>query len=196
MTLPSHLEIPLLRGPVPLSHLMLRQFVHTGDTVIDATCGNGNDTLLLAELVGANGTVWAFDLQPEAIDATTRKMADAGYAERVKFVLGGHETMEERVAERVGAVVFNLGYLPGGDRTVITRADTTLSAFEQSVNLLKPGGILAVTVYPGHDGGDRERAAVDAWSAARDPRALHIWRMGQMNVPPSAPYFIMIQKAA
>ena len=113
-------EIPL-RGPVPLAHLMLRQFVHTGDTVVDATCGNGNDTLLLAELVGATGRVWAFDIQATAIGHTARKLVDAGWAERAELVHGGHEAMAERVPDGVGAVVFNLGYLPGGDRTIITK---------------------------------------------------------------------------
>ena len=187
-------EIPL-RGPVPLAHLMLRQFVHPGNTVVDATCGNGNDTLLLAELVGATGRVWAFDIQATAIGHTARKLVDAGWAERAELVHGGHEAMAERVSDGVGAVVFNLGYLPGGDRTVITRPESTLAAIEQSAALLKPGGILAVTAYPGHDGGDGECAAVDAWAAGCDPRAFHAWRMGQANVPATAPYLILIQKA-
>ncbi len=195
MTLFSPPEIPLLRGPVALSHLMLRQFVHPGDTVVDATCGNGNDTLLLAELVGATGRVWAFDIQSEAICQTTRRLAHAGCAGQVRFIQAGHETMAEHVSAGVAAVAFNLGYLPGGDRTLITRPETTLSACQQALTLLKPGGMVAVTAYPGHDGGDSEHAAVDAWAAALAPRAFHAWRMGQMNVPDTAPYFIMIQKA-
>ena len=103
--------------------------------------------------------------------------------------------MAQHVVTGLSAVVFNLGYLPCGDRTVITRSETTLPATEQALNLLRPGGILAITAYPGHDGGDSERTAVDAWTAARDPRSFHTWRMGQMNVPDTAPYFIMIQKA-
>jgi predicted methyltransferase len=188
-------EILLLRGPVALSHLMLRQFVHPGDTAVDATCGNGNDTLLLAERVGATGRVWAFDIQDEAIEQTARKLAEVGYAKRVELIHAGHETMSQHVAPGLGAVVFNLGYLPCGDRTVITRSETTLLAMEQALNLLRPGGILAVTAYPGHDGGDSEQIAVDTWAAGLAPRGFHTWRMGQMNVPDSAPYFIMIQKA-
>jgi len=188
-------EIPLLRGPVALSHMMLRQFVRPGDMVVDATCGNGNDTLLLAELVEATGRVWAFDIQKEAIDQTAKRLADAGHDEQVELVHAGHETMAQHVVTGLSAVVFNLGHLPCGDRTVITRTETTLSACQQALNLLKPGGILAVTAYPGHEGGDNERLAVDAWAADHDPRVFHTWRMGQMNVPDTAPYFIMIQKA-
>jgi predicted methyltransferase len=189
-------EIPLLRGPVALSHAMLRQFVRPGDTVIDATCGNGNDTLLLAELVELSGWVWAFDIQSEAISQTAQKLAHAGRAGQVQFIQAGHETMAAHVGAGVAAVVFNLGYLPGGNRTVITRPETTLPAMEQALNLLRPGGILAVTIYPGHDGGDSERSVVDTWAAGQPPRAFHVWRMGQANVPDTAPYFIMIQKVA
>ncbi|MBI2354506.1 MAG: methyltransferase domain-containing protein [Deltaproteobacteria bacterium] len=188
-------EIPLLRGPVPLSHLLLRQFVRPGDTAVDATCGNGNDTLLLAELVGASGRVWAFDIQEEAVGQTAARLAAAGHAGRVEIIRSGHEYLAEHVGGGVSAVVFNLGYLPGGDRTVITRSETTLAALEQALDILKPGGILAVTVYPGHDGGGHERRSVDAWATGRDPRKFHSWRLGQVNVPTTAPYLVMIQKA-
>jgi len=186
---------PLLRGPVALSHLMLRQFVRQGDRGVDATCGNGNDTLLLAELVGAEGRVWAFDIQAEAISRTAQRLAEAGMADRVKLVHGGHEAMVQHVASGLSAVLFNLGYLPGGDRSVVTRPETTLPALRQGLELLRAGGILAVTIYPGHGGGDEERRSVDDWAFGLDPRSFHVWRMGQMNVPADAPYFILVQKA-
>ena len=103
--------------------------------------------------------------------------------------------MAQHAPPGLGAVVFNLGYLPCGDRTVITRIETTLPAMEQALFLLKPGGILTIMVYPGHEGGNSERIAVDSWASGRDPRVFHTWRMGQINVPDTAPYFIMIQKA-
>lgn len=189
-------HIPLLRGPVPLSHLTLRRFVRPGDTVIDATCGNGNDTLLLAELVGPEGKVWAFDIQDEAITQTARKLADAGMSERVALIGASHENMREHVNGRVTAVLFNLGYLPGSDRTVITHPATTGAALEQSLEFLEPGGIVAVTVYPGHNGGRDERRTVDGWATQLDHRSFHAWRMGQVNVTVDAPYFILVQKTA
>ena len=189
-------EIPRLRGPVPLAHLVLRTHLREGDLAVDATCGNGHDTLLMAELVGNTGRVWAFDIQEQAIQRTAARLAEFGLAERVKLLHKGHETMFEHVSGGLGAVVFNLGYLPGGDQSVITRPETTLAAFEQTVGLLRPGGILAVSVYPGHDGGASERRTVDAWAAGLAPQAFHAWRMGQLNVPASAPYFVLVQKVA
>lgn len=189
-------DIPLLRGPVPLAHLLLRHFVRPGDRAVDATCGNGNDTLLLAELVGAAGRVWAFDIQQEAVDGTARRLAAGGLSERVTLVAAGHETMAEQVDAGLNAVVFNLGYLPGGDRSVITRPETTGAALEQALDLLAPGGVVALTVYPGHDGGEAERRLAEAWATKLRAPRFHSWRMGQLNVTADAPYFILVQKAA
>lgn len=191
---PLH-DTPLLRGPVPLSHLLLRQFVRHGDVVIDATCGNGNDTLLLADLVGTAGRVWAFDIQEEAISETFRRVTAAGLSDRVTLVGAGHETIAEHVEGTVQAVIFNLGYLPGSDRSVITLPESTGAGLEQSLNLLAPTGVVAVTIYPGHDGGDDERRTVDAWASRLGRHSFYAWRMGQVNVPADAPYFILAQKA-
>jgi predicted methyltransferase len=187
---------PLLRGPVPLSHLIIRHFTREGDHVVDATCGNGNDTLLLAELVGASGRVWAFDIQSEAIGRTMRGIAEAGLAGRVEMIHAGHESLTEHVPGTVSLVVFNLGYLPGGNRSIITRPETTGTAIEQSLAILRPGGIVALTVYPAHNGGACERLSVEELAARLDPRCFHSWRMGQLNATPQAPSLILIQKAA
>jgi SAM-dependent methyltransferase len=189
-------DIPALRGPVPLSHLFIRQFIRSGDHVIDATCGNGNDTQLLAELVGPGGRVWAFDIQQKAIDATSDRLSDAGCAGSVEFILASHETLAEYCDGPVTAVVFNLGYLPGGDRSVITRPASTLKGVEQALELLAAGGIVAITIYPGHEGGSLERTTVEEHLARLAPGRFDVWRMGQINVPVTAPYLILVQKVS
>jgi len=186
----------LLRGPTQLSHLLLRQYLRPGDRAVDATCGNGHDTLLLAGLVGPTGRVWGFDIQEEAIHHTRLKLEGAGKADGVELILAGHESMADHVSGQVRAIVFNLGYRPGGDHSIITRPDTTLAALGQALSLLLPSGILAITVYPGHQGGDSEEGAVSHWCSCLDQRSFHSWRMGQVNALPGAPYFFMIQKAA
>jgi len=186
--------IPLLRGPVPLSHLIINRFLQKGDSAVDATCGNGHDTLLLAGLVGETGKVWAFDIQEQAINQTARRLLEAGLLERVLLLHEGHETMAGHVCPGQAAVIFNLGYLPGGDQSIITQPETTLTAFGHALELLRPGGVLAVTIYPGHDGGASERRTVDGWAAGLAPQAFHAWRMGQLNVPSDAPYFVLVQK--
>jgi predicted methyltransferase len=195
MTDSSRSSIPALRGPVPLSHLFLRSFVDDGHTAVDATCGNGHDTLLLARLVGVRGHVWGFDIQQQAIVETARKLAEAEQSSRVTLLQSGHEELAQHVTGPVQVVLFNLGYRPGGDRRIITQPATTGSALEQALHLLAAGGIVVVTVYPGHDGGADEQSTVENWAAALDPHAWHCWRMGQTNVSHTAPYLLLVQKA-
>lgn len=194
MNLHTSSEIPVLRGPVPLSHLLIRQFVKSGDHVIDATCGNGYDTLLLAGLVGPTGRVWAFDIQQQAIHETNARLATAGLLDCIELIHAGHETIAARCLGPVKAVIFNLGYLPGGNRDVITLPESTLTGLDQSLEILESGGIVALTIYPGHAGGNRERVALEQWTAGLPPSRFHVWRMGQTNVPAEAPYFMLIQK--
>lgn len=191
----SQTAIPALRGPVPLIHLILRRFIQPDNRVVDATCGNGKDTLLLAELVGETGQVWAFDIQPEALSRTKQRLNEAGLVARVNLLAVGHEQLAAHISVPVNAVVFNLGWLPGGDRSVVTGTDTTLPALDSALQLLLPGGLLVVTCYPGHAGGDTETDAVLTWSANLAASSFHVWRMGQLNVATGAPFCLLIQKA-
>lgn len=188
--------IAFLRGPVLLTHIFMESFVHEGDNVVDATCGNGHDTLALAGMVGPGGHVWGFDIQGQAIVETGRRVSEAGYADRVTLLQVGHEEIGRHLQDPVKVVLFNLGYLPGSDRTITTRPETTVAALDQSLQLLVTGGIVMVTVYPGHSGGSAERQAVDKWAARLESRKYHSWRMGQCNVASDAPYCILVQKAA
>jgi SAM-dependent methyltransferase len=190
----SRYPIAALRGPVPLSHLFLRSFVSDGDHVVDATCGNGHDTLLLAGLVGTSGHVWGFDIQLQAITGTERKLAEAQLSGRVTLLLAGHEELAAHIVGPLHAVLFNLGYLPGGDRAIITRPESTITALNQVLKLLAAGGVVLVTVYPGHGGGSDEQTAVDRWAGELEPREFHSWRMGQTNVSGAAPYLLLVQR--
>ena len=184
---------PVLRGPVPLSHLLLRRFVQPGNRVADATCGNGKDTLLLAELVGEAGHVYAFDIQQEALARTAERLAEKGLEQRVSLLHTGHERLQELVKPLLQAVVFNLGWLPGASREIATVTATTLTALEAALHLLAPAGLLLVTCYPGHSGGDTESAAVQEWATALSSRNYFVWRMGQLNVSDTAPFCLVIQ---
>lgn len=183
-----------LRGGVPLSHLFLRERVRPGERVVDATCGNGRDTLLLAELVGPEGKVWAFDIQDDALRGTARLLEENGLRERVELVAAGHERLGEFVAGPIGAVVFNLGYLPGGDRSVVTRPVSTLSALGAALELLSSAGLLLVVIYTGHPGAVEEEDAVLTWASGLGPRAFNAWVSRQLNRPPTAPYLVLVEK--
>lgn len=157
------------RGPrlTQVVHEMCAAVIVPGDIVVDATAGNGHDTLALARLVGATGRVFAFDIQTPALERTEQRLADQGVADRVTLVNQGHQSMLEylppETAGQVAVVVFNLGYLPGGDKSQITRTYSTLPALDQAAAILKQEGMLTVIAYPGHQGGDEEYLSVKQW---------------------------------
>lgn len=183
-----------LRGAVPLAHFFLRERVRPGDRAMDATCGNGRDTLLLAQLVGEGGRVWAFDVQPEALAATRGLLAREGMLDRVELHQTGHERLAEFIHEPLNAAVFNLGYLPGGDKGCVTRPENTLVALAAALDLLLPAGFLLAVVYTGHAGGAEEGKAVERWAAGLDPKGFNVWASRQLNRPPTAPYLVLVEK--
>lgn len=187
-------KIETLRGAVPLSHHFLRGRIRPGNLAVDATCGNGLDTLLLAELVGESGKVWAFDVQPTAIAATRELLEREGRLSNVELVETGHERLAEFVPQGLAAAVFNLGYLPGGDTTLITDPANTVAALDQAAQLLAPGGIITVALYTGHEGGSEEAAAVERWAGALHPGRFNVWRNRQLNRPDTAPYLVLVER--
>ncbi len=183
-----------LGGAVGLSHLFLCRVVRAGDVVVDATCGNGFDTLFLARLVGERGRVWAFDIQPEAIRSTEKRLFDAGCLSWVKLVNAGHELLADQVRENVRAAVFNLGFLPGGNGGVVTGEKTTLAALDQAAGMLLPGGVITVALYTGHPGGAEEAALAEHWAANLPSRGFNSWKSRQLNRSALAPYVIVVEK--
>lgn len=184
-----------LRGAVALSHFFLRERVGPGDRVLDATCGNGHDTLLLARQVGSFGRVWAFDVQTSALESTHALLSAAGCRNQTELVASGHERLAEFVTEPLRAAVFNLGYRPGGDRNIATAAAHTVAALRQAAELLLPGGIITVCIYTGHDGGQEEADAVEEWSSSLPPQLFNAWRNRQVNRPGTAPYLLLVEKS-
>lgn len=142
-------------------HRFIREHVTEGDICMDATAGNGNDTQLLCELVGACGKVHAFDIQEQAIEHTRIRLKEAKLLERAELHLESHVNMSTYVKEEsVSCIVFNFGYLPGGDHQLSTKKDTSVLAIRESLPLLKKGGVMSLCIYSGGDTGFEERDAI------------------------------------
>ena len=170
--------------------------VRPGDRVVDATMGNGHDTLTLCELVGPTGKVYAFDVQPQAVSITRQRLGEAGVLDRAELFCLGHEHMAEKVEGPVAAVAFNLGWLPGGDKRVTTRWETTRQAVESALSLLKPWGVCVICVYPGHAEGDRERESLTQLLAQLPPQRYNVLWQKFLNAGPGAPECFVIQRQA
>lgn len=183
----------VVKSIVELSHDYLAQVLKPGDNVIDATAGNGADTIFLASLVGETGMVWAFDVQSCALSYTYNLLAEKGLTKQVKLIGANHRDMREYVDSPVKAVVFNLGYLPGGDHTLTTTAPDTLYALEESMDLLQDGGIIVISVYWGHTQGEEEKNALADF--LREPK-MKSWQVMEISIPnrAKAPCLIIIEK--
>lgn len=184
---------------VEFSHELITARVRPGDAVIDATAGNGHDTLFLAKLTGPEGMVFAFDVQAGAVAGTLQLLDTHGIPRHCRQVFhAGHETMSEAIPARwrggIAAVVFNLGYLPASDKSVITTAATTLAAMQAALTMLRPGGILVAVLYTGHAGGQEEADAVEAFAAALPSRTFHSISWRTLNAARPAPLVVAIER--
>ena len=178
-----------MKRPLEMAHDFLAQVITKDDTVVDATMGNGHDTLFLEKLAKQ---VYAFDIQEQALEKTNQRLQAAGLT-NVQLILQGHETVDQFVSE-LKAAIFNLGYLPSADKSVITRPHTTIEALEKLCNRLVKGGRIAIMIYYGHEGGDLEKDAVLNYVSQlpQQEYTATIYRtLNQVNNPP---FLVMIEK--
>ena len=155
------------------AHAQWRAHLRATDTAIDMTAGNGHDALALAELL-PHGHVIALDVQPQAVQAT--KLRTAPHAAHVRVLEASHAELAALELPKAHLIVYNLGYLPGGDKKLTTHRETTLSSLTQALKLLHSGGALSIMCYPGHDEGLREEEAVVAWARSLGGHAeFHQW---------------------
>lgn len=177
---------------LPFTKSLLDKCVISGELVVDATCGNGNDTVYLAGLVGEGGRVVAFDVQQEAIDATKLKLTEAGI-ENVDLILDGHQNVLNYISQEISAAIFNLGYLPGSDKTVTTHGATTWEAVTDLLNLLKIGGVIILVIYHGHESGKVERDDIEEKIKTLCPGSTSVLKYEFLNRE-HAPYVIGIER--
>lgn len=170
-----------------LAQELISPRVRPGDTVADATAGNGHDTLFLASLAGRDGRVFSFDIQEFAATSTRER---AARLPQVRVIHAGHEKAAEFIPpdQKLAAVMFNLGYLPGSDKAVVTQPETTLAALAFFLEQLLPGGIITLVCYTGHPGGAEESRAIGEWASGLDQEvfaAAEYRFVNQRNQPPS-----------
>jgi SAM-dependent methyltransferase len=185
---------------VEYCHTLLRERLLPGDLAVDATAGNGHDTHFLAQLIGPDGRVFAFDIQDQAIIATQRLLQRWGVPDGCyELIRDSHSALAERLPAkaqgRLAAIIFNLGYLPGGDKSVITRAETTLPAVRVALDFLRPGGLLLLVLYPGHTGGAEEAQTMRDFACGLPPGQWQVTEYRTLNARNPPPVVLAIEKA-
>lgn len=175
-----------LQKQLILSHL------GEGDTAVDFTMGNGYDTEFLSKTVGERGRVYAFDIQEQAVASTAAHLRESGCPQNYTLIRASHHTVKDYVKEPIKAGMFNLGYLPGGDKSITTMRATTMPAIEAAIDLLGPKSILSVAIYPGHEEGDAEGKMVSEYLSTLDRFRVSVAQIKIINSPTS-PYFMVVE---
>ncbi|MGZ0079063.1 class I SAM-dependent methyltransferase [Methylomonas sp. YC3] len=183
-----------------IAHNIVGSHVAPGDISLDATLGNGHDTVFLARSIGIGGHVIGFDIQPQALIKSFQRLLQHDLQRRVTLRLASHADMLLHVPKqwhgRVRAVMFNLGYLPGADKAVITQIDSTLAALNAACVLLAPRAVITVLAYPGHAGGELETEQLAAWSQLLDQTCYTTEVILSSHDKPAAPRLFVIRKQA
>ena len=168
-------------------HEIVKKYTTQGAVAVDATAGRGYDTAFLCDVVGEGGKVYAFDIQESAINSTRALLDSQG--KKATLILDSHANMDKYVSEPVDVVLFNLGYLPHGDHSIYTHAESTKEAILKGLDLLKPGGVMCVSIYYGGDSGYEEKDALLPWLKTLDSDKyqvlvtfFHNW-MGEPPIP-------------
>lgn len=182
----------MIKRPIHLSHDFLAEVLDDGSIAVDATMGNGNDTAFLA---GLSKKVYAFDVQEQALQKTQERLEQAGLT-NVQLILDGHEQLDRYVTEPIRVAIFNLGYLPSADKSIITQPQTTLQAIEKVLTRLEVGGRLAIMIYYGHEGGAMEKDAVLDYVSQLDQTVYTVMLYQPLNQVNTPPFLLMLEKLA
>ena len=176
-----------------------KQFILThlreGDVAVDFTMGNGHDTEFLSKTVGPDGHVFAFDVQEMALASTAEHLRAAGCADNYTLILDSHHNVEKYVDVPIKAGMFNLGYLPGSDKSITTMRKTTLPAIEAAIRLMDRDAIILIAVYPGHAEGEAEGKMICDYLSSLSRYKVCCTRIQILNSPTS-PFFILVENKA
>ena len=176
------------------AHSKIKENIKIGDYCIDATLGNGNDSLFLAQQISPLGRVFAMDIQESAILQARSKLDAAGLGEFVSIIHDCHTNIMEIIPVQfrgeIAVAMYNLGYLPGGDHSIKTIYETTINSLLRTYELMKPRGLITVLCYRGHAGGARESDEVENLCSVQN------WSFEkfQGNSNQASPILIVIRK--
>ncbi len=167
--------------------------IKKGGVAVDFTMGNGHDTLWLSNAVGEEGKVYAFDIQPQALVSSKKLLTESGAFENYTLILDSHSNVKDYVKEKICIGMFNLGFLPGGDKSITTKRDTTMIAIRAAIELLDADGALLIAVYPGHEEGTIEGNLIDEELSKLNRKELCACKFKIVNSPTS-PFFFLIER--
>ncbi|MBE4908368.1 16S rRNA (cytosine(1402)-N(4))-methyltransferase [Bacillus luteolus] len=183
---------------LPFARRLLEMAIPEGGIAIDATMGNGHDTLFLAKLVGENGHVYAFDIQSDAITNTSIRLNENQLSDRVTLFEQSHDELQQSIPAtthgKINGAIFNLGYLPGGNKEIVTKPTSTIAAIEQLLSIMEKEGIIVLVIYHGHEQGAVERDKLLEYVSKIDQQYAHVLEYRFINQANNPPFIIAIEK--
>lgn len=187
-----------LQGILPFARHLVDLALSNGDIAIDATVGNGHDTVYLAKKVGEQGHVFGFDIQEQAITNTTERLINEEIVDRVTLFKSSHDQVTTMIPPeyhgKVKSAIFNLGYLPGGKKAIVTTSSSTIAAVEQMIDLMAPEGIIVLVIYHGHEEGKIERDDLLHYVNELDQQHIHVLKYEFINQKNNPPFILALEK--
>lgn len=187
----------IIKKTTDLAMHIVHGYTIAGGVIVDATCGNGHDTLSLAKT--SPSRLYAFDIQHQATESTRSLLIREGFEEKlydstISIICDSHRFMTKYIDEPVNVVVFNLGYLPGGDKSQTTKAQETVDAVSSALSILAKDGLVCITMYSGHDEGLREKELLLSFASDLDPHIYHVAYVDFINQKKQSPDILLITK--
>ncbi|TGB02151.1 tRNA (mnm(5)s(2)U34)-methyltransferase [Halobacillus salinus] len=180
------------------AHSLMKDSLKDGDIAVDGTCGNGHDTLFLANLTGESGHVYGFDIQPAAIENTKERLNEHNMLSRATLIHDSHSKIGHYLSDehrgQVQAGIFNLGYLPGSDKSIVTKPEETIASVKEMLNQLRSGGLIVLVVYHGHPGGKEEKEALLRYVESLEQKEVRALQYGFINQRNTPPFIIALEK--
>lgn len=165
-----------------------------GGIAADFTMGNGNDTLWLSRCMGEEGHVYAFDIQKQALDHTLNRLQEEQAPCNYTLILDSHSNLKDYITTPICVGMFNLGYLPGGNRKRTTLRPTTRKAVTDAISMLDKGGALLIAVYPGHEEGHLEGEMLREMLSEYSRFQYTVSEFHIINSPTS-PFFFLVERS-
>jgi|AntRauTorckE6833_2_1112554.scaffolds.fasta_scaffold00020_11 predicted methyltransferase len=181
----------LMQG-VEFSHWIIDNYLENNKVLVDATCGNGYDTLFLSNKLDPNGKMYAFDIQESAIENTKVKLKDKSL--NIEYINDGHEKIDKYINEKINCIIYNLGYLPGSSKDIITKKDTTIKSLQKTLKLLANNGLIVLVIYSEHEGGITEKDAVLDFTSNLDHKKYNVLHYHFINQKMNPSEVVVINK--
>lgn len=180
----------IINNPVKLSHYLIENRVKNNIRACDMTAGNGNDSKFILDKKNPK-ILYAFDIQKLSQERCQKLI---GQRENFKFILDDHKNIEKYIEEKIDLFIYNLGFLPRGNKSITTNYKSVIKSLESALSLLNKNGLILITFYPGHEAGKDEAFYVGIFLKNLDQKKFHLIKYDFYNQINTPPFLISIRK--